>query len=110
MKKTRPTGPSIGKTLPDRAINITELAELTGLSTCALYHLRSHRPSALPPPLTGDAYRNSAMYLLSTTLDWLRQQQATSSRRPSPAGGQDPSPESSSEPPVAGERRGRPRK
>jgi hypothetical protein len=110
MKKTRPTGPSIGKALPDRAINITELSELTGLSTCALYHLRSHRPSALPPPLTGDAYRNSAMYLLSTTLDWLRRQQAASSGTPVPAAALAPSPESSPEPSVAGERRGRPRK
>ena len=62
--------------MPDRAINLDELSQMSGLSKNALYHLRSHRPSALPPPLVGDAYRNSAMYLLSTAEEWLRNQQA----------------------------------
>ena len=76
MNKPRRTGPTPRKALPDRAINLDELSQMSGLSKNALYHLRSHRPSALPPPLVGDAYRNSAMYLLSTAEEWLRNQQA----------------------------------
>jgi predicted DNA-binding transcriptional regulator AlpA len=57
----------------DRVIGMDELSRITGLSKYALYHLRSHRPSALPPALTGDAYRNSAKYLLSTVRTWLVQ-------------------------------------
>lgn len=86
-----------------------ELAELTGLSKYALYHLRSHRPSALPPPLTGDAYRNSAMYLLSTVLDWLRKQQAVVPGAAPTTAAPDGSVEGLPTSPSAAERRGRPR-
>ena len=67
---TQPAEPPI-----DRVIGMDELSRITGLSKYALYHLRSHRPYALPPALTGDAYRNSAKYLLSTVQTWLVSQQ-----------------------------------
>jgi hypothetical protein len=110
MKKARPTGFPNGKPPPDRAINMDELSELSGLSKCALYHLRSHRPTALPPPLTGDAYRNSAMYLLSSTLDWLRKQQEVPPTPPSLIAGDEGSGHLSPPQKAPALRPGRPRK
>lgn len=84
MNKPLKTSPSLRGAFPDRAITIDELSEMSGLSKHALYHLRSRRPSALPPPLVGDAYRNSAMYLLSTAEEWLRSQEAKPVSSPTP--------------------------
>ena len=119
MKKSQRSEATAGKALPDRAVGMDELSQITGLSKWALYHLRSHRPSALPPPLVGDAYRNSAKYLLSTVQEWLIEQQARPAVGPTPTQESTPTPAPTSPtgaagatptPPTEPARPGRPRK
>lgn len=83
---------------PDRVIGAAELGQIIGKTRQAIYHLRSHRPEALPPALGGPIFGSSASYLLSTTMAWLNAQQEATQR---------PAETSVDEPDVA--RTGRPR-